>query len=266
MKKLDMKLKIKEGLKTEAIIKIFETESPIVKLIEELKSYANKIVIIGIIYIVAIILLQRYFYLMSIGASFLFSFIMVVAVFKEVDKVSYNCCKNIGGKKAKGIFRKKEGILNTMAYNFRLMKKEEWRLINKILEVNCLKNRECIKELKEYYAKNSTQEKQGIKVFLGKFLGIYLIPIIAIVISIYTIIFNSSNIEQNIINISYIILSAVIIVLIAMPIYVIYYIKKFSVTNIYTLPRLEKLLIELLLKEEQVENLKFVNSKNDLEN
>lgn len=266
MKKLDMKLKIKEGLKTEAIIKIFETESPIVKLIETLKSYANKIVIIGIIYIVAIILLQRYFYLMGIGVSLLFSFVMVVVVCKKVDKISYDCSKNIGGKKAKGVFRRKEGTLNTMAYNFRLMKKEEWRLINKILDVNCLKNRECIKELKEYYAKNRTQEKQGTKAFLGKFLGIYLIPIIAIVISIYTTIFNSSNIEQNVINISYIILSAVIIVLIAMPIYWIHYIRKLSVTNIYTLHRLEKLLIELLLKEEQVENLKFVNSKNDLKN
>lgn len=250
MKKCNLDLKIKDGMKVEGIVDKFEKENPIVKSICSLKQYTNKLVLICIAYIIVIIIIQKIFYMMSIFLSIIFSFFIIRAIYKQAGEISYIYSKNIGGKEAKYIFKKENGVLQTISYNLTLMKKEEWRLINKILRINYLNDVNSIKELKDYFAKAKIQEKHKVKRFIGDFLGSYLIPVTAIIISIYTSIFNTIiGLEQNIINISYIILGAIIILILSIPIYIVYSIKKFSVTNMYTIPRLEKLLLEIILNK-----------------
>ena len=50
----------------------------------------------------------------------------------------------------------------TIKYNLKLMNKEEWKLINKILRVNHLDSIGALKELKNYY--NSVRRKWKISV------------------------------------------------------------------------------------------------------
>ena len=55
-------------------------------------------------------------------------------IFRIAGDISYTYSEKFGGKKAKFIFKKNEGVLNTLVYNLRLMQKEELKLIRNILE------------------------------------------------------------------------------------------------------------------------------------
>ena len=246
----DVDLRIKEGTKVDGIVQIFERENPVVQLINTLKCYTSILIGIAIVYILIELFIQR-FTVIGIIATCLFIVLMISSVYIVAGELSYTYTKSIGGKRAKHILKKEEGILGTIAFNFKLMKKEEWKLINKILRVNHLDTPIAIKELKEYYSKIRPREKYEINVFLKNLAGIYLLPIILGIISIYTAIANNIVFEQSITNISYIIIVAIFILVVVLIIYVIHMLKKFSVTNIYTYPKLEKLLLEILLNKER---------------
>lgn len=256
MKQSNINLKKKEGMKVERIIEIFEQESPMVQTILTLKKYANKLLIIGIIYIFLIIFIQKYHYIASILISLIFSGFMIRAVYKKVGEVSYHYSSTLGGKKSKYIFKKEGGILQTTAYNLVLMQQEEWRLINRCLKANHLNNTYCIKELETYFTNNKSQKKYEIKKFLKDLLSLYIVPITIGIIGIYTSICQDIGLEQNILNISYIILGAIFILLIMIPSYIVYHVKKFSITDNYIYPRIEKLLLEVLLDKEKNKRIK----------
>lgn len=247
MKKVDMNLKLRKGRRLDEIVEIFERESPIVHTIIKLKSCTNKIVIIGIIYLLIIICIKQYNLLTSIVASSLFTGTMIYNIYKMAGEISYIYSKEIGGKKAKSVFKKQQGVVQTIFYNIELMKKEEWKLVNKILKVNHLYNRNTVQELKYYFGKRRGKSTYEINDFLKNLIGVYLIPITFGVISIYTAIFNNMSMEQNIIDILYIVVLSIIILTIFTIIYIIYRMKKISITDIYTFPRLEKILLEILL-------------------
>ena len=81
--------------------------------------------------------------------------------------------------------------------------------------------------------------------------GVYIIPIVLGIISIYTAVSHNLGLEQNIINLSYIIAVGAIVLIIALITYIVYAIKKYSITNIYTIPKLEKFLVEIILNKEK---------------
>ena len=246
----DVDLKIKEGTKVDAIVEIFERENPFIQTINTLKCFTTILILIAVIYILIELFIQRYTFIGMI-ASFLFIALMILSIYIVAGEISYTYSKSIGGNRAKYILKKDEGILGTIKSNLKLMKKEEWKLINKILKVNHLDSVNALKELKEYYGKAKPKEKYEISRFVKNFIGAYIIPVVLGIISIYTAISNNLILEQNIINIYYIAIVVIIIAIIILIAYLIRIIKKCSVTNVYTYPILEKLLLEILLNKEK---------------
>ena len=229
---------------------MFERESLIVQLITTLKRYTNILVFIAVIYILIELFIQRYT-LIGVIASILFILLMVVSIYIVAGEISYTYSKKIGGRRAKSLVKKDEGILGTIKYNLKLMRKEEWKLINKILRVNHLDSPNALRELKNYYSTSRPAEKYEIRAFIKTLAGVYILPMALGIISLYTAITNHISLKQNIINVSYIIVVVLIIIMIMLIIYIIYSLKKFSVTNIYTLPKIEKLLVEMILNKEK---------------
>lgn len=161
MSEFEVDLRIKEGAKVDEIIEIFERESLIVQLITTLKRYAYILVLIGIIYTVIELAIQKYT-LIGIIASVLFVGLMIISIYIVAVEISYSHSRKIGGRRAKFLVRKEEGMSGTIKYNLKLMNKEEWKLINKILRVNHLDSIGALKELKNYY--NSVRRKWKISV------------------------------------------------------------------------------------------------------
>ena len=161
MSEFEVDLRIKEGAKVDEIIEIFERESLIVQLITTLKRYAYILVLIGIIYTVIELAIQKYT-LIGIIASVLFVGLMIISIYIVAVEISYSHSRKIGGRRAKFLVRKEEGMSGTIKYNIKLMNKEEWKLINKILRVNHLDSIGALKELKNYY--NSVRRKWKISV------------------------------------------------------------------------------------------------------
>lgn len=186
MKKLnefEVDLRIKEGAKVDEIIEIFERESLIVQLIATLKRYTYILILIGIIYTVIELLIQR-FTIIGIIASILFIGLMIISIYIVAGEISYSYSRKIGGRRAKFLVKKEEGMRGTINYNLKLMKKEEWKLMNKILRVNHLDSMGALRELRGYY----------------------------------------SRIRKK---------------------------RKISITHIYTLPKIEKLIVEIILNKEK---------------
>jgi len=161
LSEFEVDLRIKEGAKVDEIIEIFERESLIVQLITTLKRYAYILVLIGIIYTVIELAIQKYT-LIGIIASVLFVGLMIISIYIVAVEISYSHSRKIGGRRAKFLVRKEEGMSGTIKYNLKLMNKEEWKLINKILRVNHLDSIGALKELKNYY--NSVRRKWKISV------------------------------------------------------------------------------------------------------
>lgn len=150
MGEFEVDLRIKEGAKVDEIIEIFERESLIVQLINTLKRYTYILILIGIIYTVIELAIQRYTPI-GIIASILFIGLMIISIYIVAVEISYSHSRKIGGRRAKFLVRKEEGMSGTIKYNLKLMNKEEWKLINKILRVNHLDSVEALKELRDYY-------------------------------------------------------------------------------------------------------------------
>lgn len=146
----EVDLRIKEGAKVDEIIEIFERESLIVQLITTLKRYTYILILIGIIYIFIEVLIQRYT-LMGIIASILFIGLMIISIYIVAVEISYSHSRKIGGRRAKFLVKKEEGMSQTIEYNLKLMRKEEWKLINKIVRVNHLDSIGALRELRSYY-------------------------------------------------------------------------------------------------------------------
>ncbi|MCI8621176.1 MAG: hypothetical protein HFJ50_05495 [Clostridia bacterium] len=183
MNEFEVDLRIKEGAKVDEIIEIFERESLIVQLIATLKRYTYILILIGIIYTVIELLIQR-FTIIGIIASILFIGLMIISIYIVAGEISYSYSRKIGGRRAKFLVKKEEGMRGTINYNLKLMKKEEWKLMNKILRVNHLDSMGALRELRGYY----------------------------------------SRIRKK---------------------------RKISITHIYTLPKIEKLIVEIILNKEK---------------
>ena len=183
MNEFEVDLRIKEGAKVDEIIEIFERESLIVQLIATLKRYTYILILIGIIYTVIELLIQR-FTIIGIIASILFIGLMIISIYIVAGEISYSYSRKIGGRRAKFLVKKEEGMRGTINYNLKLMKKEEWKLMNKILRVNHLDSMGALRELRGYY----------------------------------------SRIRKK---------------------------RKISITHIYTLPKIEKLIVEIILDKEK---------------
>jgi hypothetical protein len=183
LNEFEVDLRIKEGAKVDEIIEIFERESLIVQLIATLKRYTYILILIGIIYTVIELLIQR-FTIIGIIASILFIGLMIISIYIVAGEISYSYSRKIGGRRAKFLVKKEEGMRGTINYNLKLMKKEEWKLMNKILRVNHLDSMGALRELRGYY----------------------------------------SRIRKK---------------------------RKISITHIYTLPKIEKLIVEIILNKEK---------------
>jgi len=151
LNEFEVDLRIKEGAKVDEIIEIFERESLIVQLINTLKRYTYILILIGVIYTFIELLIQRYT-LIGIVASVLFLGLMIISIYIVAVEISYSHSRKIGGRRAKFLMRKEEGMTGTIKYNLKLMRKEEWKLINKILRVNHLDSLGALRELKNYYS------------------------------------------------------------------------------------------------------------------
>lgn len=169
MNEIEIDLRIKEGAKVDEIIEIFEKESLIVQLITTLKRYTYILILIGIIYIFIELFLQRYT-LIGIITSILFIALMVISIYIVAGEISHSYSRKIGGRRAKFLSRK-DGLRMTIKYNLKLMRKEEWKLINKILRVNHLDSINSLKELRGYYSRARQKRKISITY-------IYTLPII----------------------------------------------------------------------------------------
>ena len=169
MNEIEVDLRIKEGAKVDEIIEIFEKESLIVQLITTLKRYAYILILIGIIYIFIELFLQKYT-IIGIITSILFIGLMIISIYIVAGEISYSYSRKIGGKRAKFLVRK-EGMKMTIKYNVKLMRKEEWKLINRILRVNHLDSINSLKELRGYYSRARRKGKISVT-------HIYTIPIL----------------------------------------------------------------------------------------
>ncbi len=254
-------LRIKEGTKVDGITELFERESPIVQMVSTLKSYTYILIIIGMIYILIEFLIPRHT-LVGVFANILFVGLMLASIYIVTGEISYTYSKKIGGRRTKFFLKKDEGIVGTITYNLKVMKKEEWRLVNKILRVNHLDTIEAVRDLKEYFSKTRKKENYAINAFLKNLTGVYLLIIVLGVISLYTIISNNINLEESIMNMIYIIVIFAILAVIILVKCTINILKKFSVTNIYTFPQLEKWLLEILINKEKSNMIISKNSEN----
>ncbi len=250
MNETEQDLRIKEGTKVDGIVEIFERESPIVQMVYTLKSYTKILIIIGIIYILIEFLIPRHT-LIGVIANVIFVGLMVASLYIVTGELSYTYSKKAGGKRAKFIMKKGEGITGTVNYNLKIMQREEWRLTNKILRVNHLDSNEAIKDLYEYFGKPKKKRKYEINILLKNLIGIYLLIIVLAIFSIYTVISNNINLDMLQMDMVYLIAIGIITAVILVAFAIVHLYKKFSITNVYTYPKLEQLLLEILLNKEK---------------
>lgn len=244
--KYNNKLKIKDGFIVDEIITKFEENSPIVKSMKDFSLTMKIISIIGIIYFLIVCCIQKYVF---ISLIFVLSVVLLIVMYlcKKSADVLYLNSKHRGGKKSSKIQNLKKN-LDITTYNLKIMQKEELKILKKILKINNINNIESIRELKNYYNNKKRKKPIEIKNFIATIISIYIIPITFGVINIYTSISTNIELEDNLVNIAYIIFTAVVILSIILIIYMIFEIRNYSTARYYTIPKLEKLLSELIIK------------------
>lgn len=247
MKQNMKKLKIKDGFITEEIVKKFEENSPIVRSLKDFTLVMKKIVIIGIIYFLVMCYIQKFTFATLIFILIV-NIIIIAYICKRSADVLYSNSKSNGGKRSEKLNRLKQN-LDITTYNLKIMQKEELKLLKNILRVNHIKKVETIKELKEYYGSKKRKKTVEMKNIIGTLLSIYVIPITFGIINIYTSIDLNLGVEKDIINIAYIFFIGVIVLSILLILYLILEIRNFSTVKYYTLPKLEKLLLEILIEK-----------------
>jgi len=242
------KYKIKQDLKIDGIIEIFENESLVVKSIKEIIKLMKKVILISIIYFLGMCYIQQYkilpFFYAVIG-----TFLLVIYVYRVFGNVTYRNSKKLGGKIVKWIEDKDKKFSKTSAYNIKLMKKDEIRMVKKILKVNKLDNIDSMREIKNYLLENKNKKEIDIGKFARDLINLYIIPITFGIIGIYTSFNLNTQIEQELINIGYSIFFSIISIAIIIIIYIIIKVRNFSIRNTYTHQRLVKILTELLLQK-----------------
>lgn len=250
------KLKIQNKLLSDGIVQTFEMHSPIVKSLNDMLIILKMILIIGLIYFFIICIIQKY---VLITLLFIITVTLMVLFYliKKSAKISYINSKYIGGKPAQNIMSFNNN-LKIISYNLSKMQKEEIKLLNDILTVNNIRNVEAIKELRNYYMSAYKFDRKEINItnFIGNVITLYLIPITFGIINIYSTINMDLGIETDIINISYIVFIAIIILSIILISYLIFGIRNFSSTKYYVIPKMQKLLLEIILN-------KFIDRRNN---
>ena len=241
--------KIGDELITYGIIKIFEKESKMAKSIKDLKYFIAKLVIIGIIYFFIMCYIQKY----TVFALFFIiicSLLIFFYVYQNAGKIYYLNSKNLGGKTTNLLKNKtKWKLYNATVYNSKLMKREDIRILRKILKVNQINNVECMKELKNYFAENEKKVPIEIGRFTKDTLSLFLIPITFGIVGIYPLVNNNLATGQNIIDIAYIIFISFIVLGFLLVLYIVFAIRSFSVTDAYIYPRVKELLVQFIIEK-----------------
>lgn len=252
-------LRIKDELIVDGILRIFEEKSPIAKSLKNISLLLKRVVIVGIIYFLIICYIQRY---VLITLVFVIGVTLTVIgyLIKKSAQVLYSNSDGSDKKLPNSMVHINKN-LDVITYHLKSMKKEEIKLLREILRVNNLEEIESIKELKNYYTEKKNKKTIDIKDFVKDILSLYLIPITFGIINIYTAIDINLGVESDIINIAYIIFSAFVILSIVLIVYLIFEIRKFSTTNYYAIPRLENLLLEIILQKNRKKRKKKYDKK-----
>lgn len=252
-------LRIKDELIVDGILRIFEEKSQIAKSLKNISLLLKRVVIVGIIYFLIICYIQRY---VLITLLFVIGVTLTVIgyLIKKSAQVLYSNSDGADKKLPNSMVHINEN-LDVITYHLKSMKKEEMRLLREILRVNNLEEIESIKELKNYYTEKKNKKTIDIKDFVKDILSLYIIPITFGIINIYTAIDINLGVESDIINIAYIIFSAFVILSIVLIVYLIFEIRKFSTTNYYAIPRLENLLLEIILQKNRKKRKKKYDKK-----
>lgn len=253
------KFKIKEELTINGIIEIFEIESPIVKCIKEMILIMKRIVIISIMYFLGMCYIQKYKILPLIYAI-IFTSLCTLYVYKVCANVSYNNSKKLGGKKVKYLKNENKKFPKSNKDNIKIMKREEMRVLKKVLKTNKIDNMKSTEEIRNYLLQNKKEKQIDLGKFAKELLSIYIIPITFGIIGIYTSISLNAQVEQELVNIGYIIVLSIIVIAISLIMYVVYKVKNFSITYNYTHQRLILLLTELLIQKYSISE----NNKHNL--
>lgn len=240
-------LKLKDEAIVAGISRLFQTYSLISTNLKDLSLILKKILLMGIVYLIILGCLRKNIFILFVFMVIAI-FLMMAYLIKNSAKTSYWNSKEIGGMKNGNIFNIIKN-LSCITYNVQKMKKEEKRLVDQILTVNKLNNIECIKELRNYYAHYKLNKEMDVKKILRNILSLYIIPITLGIINIYTAIDWNLGLETDVINISYIIFGAAVIGTIIWIIYSILKIKQEVSANNYVAPRLENLLLEIMLEK-----------------
>lgn len=241
------KYNIKNGLIVDEIINLFEKESLCVQTIKDMLKVMRKIINIGVIYFIIICVIQRY----AISALIFVltaSLLVIAYIINSYGKISYERSKKLGGKRYY-IFARNPENKSITSHNRKLMQKNEIKILKKILKDNKLNNVDCMKEIRAYLMHNQKSDKLDESEFWKMIIGVYAIPITFGIINIYTAICNNIELTENIVNIGYIIIAAMTVVGIIYIIYCVSRIKRMSITNTYTYPRLVNILTDLILIE-----------------
>ena len=242
------KFKIKQELTINGIIEIFEEKSPIIKCIKEMVLIMKKIVIISIMYFLGMCYIQKYKILPLIYAI-IFTSLCTLYVYKVCGNVSYKNSKKLGGKKVKYLKNENKEFSKSSKYNINIMKKEEMRVLKKVLKINKIDTIKSIEEIRNYLLQNRKEKQIDLGKFAKELLSIYIIPITFGIIGIYTSINLNAQVEQELVNIGYIIILSIIVIAISLITYVVYKVRNFSITYNYTHQRLTLLLTELLIQK-----------------
>lgn len=249
-------LKIRNKLISDGIVQTFEMYSPIAKSLNDMLIILKILLMIGVLYFFIICIIQKY---VLITLLFIITVTLMVMFYliRKSAKILYLNSKYIGGKHPQNIVSFNNN-LKIISYNLSKMQKEEMKLLNAILTVNNIRNVEAIKELRNYYVSTYKFNRKEINItnFIGNVITLYLIPITFGIINIYSTINMDLGVETDIINISYIVFMAIIILSIILILYLIFGIKNFSSTRYYVIPKIQKLLLEIVLN-------KFMNRSNN---
>lgn len=240
------KMKIKDELIVDGIINKFEEISPIAKSLKDMSLTLKYIALVGILYFFVICLIQKYVFITLIFMICIVTIIICYLIKKSSD-VLYSNSKNIKGKKSVSFISINRN-LDVVTFNLGKMRKEELIILKRILKVNNIKSLEQVKELKAYYSSKKDRKPFSMKNFIKDILSLYAIPITFGIVNIYTAINIDLELTTYIVDISYIFFTAIVILSIILIVYLIFEIRKVSTTNYYVIPRLEKLLLELILE------------------
>lgn len=238
------KYKITESQKIDGLVRIFEEESPNIKITKEMQKIVNRVLFIGVILIISISgLLKNIPVIESIFIGIVVGSVFIYTMIKSSD-ILYNNSKKLGGRKYKIL--SKDSWYDIYHYNKDLISKNEEKFVEKILRVNKMYNTECMKEIINYLNCSKKSDKYDETNFLQIVVGVYAIPITFNIISVFSAL-TKLEMQQNIIVIAYILLFSITAVAVSYIVFVIKRIKMLSITNSYTYPKIIKILINLVI-------------------